>query len=220
MPLRTGAAPARAFSHIQLLQQTTFNVKYACAFSFGPIITRWGMWFTRNIGEGSIYRMKPFALSKQRKETKTISPKEAQRHAQIDLPSKFMATPTPDASDPFTPQMGLPGPKTSHLPELTAGEPCAGRLALLLDSDESDIRDWAQKGYLKLGRTGRQLFEVNISLDGPEVNPPKAWSANKREECLEKLKEMLEGEKERRGRTGGGRARDGLGTRNAWQVAY
>ncbi|KAH9960378.1 hypothetical protein BGW80DRAFT_1256199 [Lactifluus volemus] len=113
-----------------------------------------------------------------------------------------------------------PGPKTSHLPELTAGEPCARRLALFLDSDDSDIRDWAQKGYLKLGRTGRQLFEVNISLDGPEVNPPKEWSAKKREECLEKLKERLEGEKERRERTGGGRARDGLGTRNAWQVAH
>ncbi|KAH9958244.1 hypothetical protein BGW80DRAFT_164565 [Lactifluus volemus] len=59
MPSCTGAAPARAFSHIQLLQQTPVNVKYACAFSFRPIITRWGMWLTRNIGdsEGSIYRM-------------------------------------------------------------------------------------------------------------------------------------------------------------------
>ncbi|KAH9958241.1 hypothetical protein BGW80DRAFT_1376393 [Lactifluus volemus] len=87
-----------------------------------------------------------------------------------------------------------PGPKTSHLPELTAGEPCARCLALLLDSDESDIWDWAQKGYLKIGRTGRQLFEVNS---------PREWSAKKREEFLEKLKERLEGEKERRGRTGG-----------------
>ncbi|KAH9960370.1 hypothetical protein BGW80DRAFT_1256193 [Lactifluus volemus] len=75
-----------------------------------------------------------------------------------------------------------------------------------------------RKDNLKLGRTGRQLFKVNISLDGPEVNPPpKEWSAKKREECLEKLKERLEGEKERRGRTGGGRARDGLGTRNVLQ---
>ncbi|KAH9974681.1 hypothetical protein BGW80DRAFT_1458202 [Lactifluus volemus] len=85
---------------------------------------------------------------------------------------------------------------TSHLPELTAGEPFARRLALLLDSNDSDIRDWAQKGYLKLGRTGRQLFD--ISLDGPEVNPPKEWSANKREERSETLKERLEREKERR----------------------
>jgi hypothetical protein len=77
-----------------------------------------------------------------------------------------------------------------------------------------------RKDNLKLGRTGRQLFKVNISLDGPEVNPPKQWSANKRGECLEKLKERPEGEKERRGRTGGGRARDGLGTRNARQVAH
>jgi hypothetical protein len=30
------------------------------------------------------------------------------------------------------------------------------------------------------------------------VNPPKEWSANKGEECLKKLKERLEGEKERR----------------------
>jgi hypothetical protein len=53
-----------------------------------------------------------------------------------------------------------------------------------------------RKDNLKLGRMGRQLFEVNISLDGPEVNPPKESSANKREECLKKLKERLQGEKE------------------------
>ncbi|KAH9960382.1 hypothetical protein BGW80DRAFT_1464305 [Lactifluus volemus] len=50
-----------------------------------------------------------------------------------------------------------------------------------------------RKDNLKLGRTGRQLFEVIISLDGPEVNPPMEWSAKKREECLEKLKESWRG---------------------------
>jgi hypothetical protein len=102
--------------------------------------------------------------------------------------------------------MGLPGPPNipPHLfPELTAGERRARRLALLLDSDDSDIRDWAQTEYLKLGRTGRQLvregvFEVKVTLDGPEENPPDEWSANEREEDLEKLKERLEREKDRR----------------------
>ena len=90
------------------------------------------------------------------------------------------------------------------LPEVPTGERRARRLALLLDSDDQDIRDWAQAEYLKLGRAGRRLvregvFEVRVSLDGADDdNPAEDWSANENEEDLEKLKEKLERGRERR----------------------
>ena len=130
----------------------------------------------------------------------------AYRLSRISCPDALERSTTLDPVDPFTPQLGLPGPPDipSHLlPELPAGERRARRLALLLDSDDPDIRDWAQAEYLKLGRTGRQLvregvFEVKVMLDGADENPAEEWSANEREEDLEKLKERLGGEKERR----------------------
>jgi hypothetical protein len=89
------------------------------------------------------------------------------------------------------------------LPNVPTGERRARRLALLLDSDDQDIRDWAQAEYLKLGRAGRRLvregvFEVRVALDGADDNnPAEDWTANENEEDLEKLKEKLEREKER-----------------------
>jgi hypothetical protein len=89
------------------------------------------------------------------------------------------------------------------LPNVPTGERRARRLALLLDSDDQDIRDWAQAEYLKLGRAGRRLvregvFEVRVALDGADDNhAAEDWSANENEEVLEKLKEKLEREKER-----------------------
>jgi hypothetical protein len=89
------------------------------------------------------------------------------------------------------------------LPNVPTGERRARRLALLLDSDDQDIRDWAQAEYLKLGRAGRRLvregvFEVRVALDGADDGKPtEDWSANENEEDLEKLKEKLEREKER-----------------------
>jgi hypothetical protein len=73
----------------------------------------------------------------------------------------------------------------------------------LLDSDDPEIRDWAQAEYLKLGRNERRLvregvFEVKVALDGVDEHIPEDWSANEREEDLEKLKERLERAKERR----------------------
>jgi phosphotransacetylase len=83
------------------------------------------------------------------------------------------------------------------------GEQRARRLALLLDSDDPEVRDWAQAEYLKLGRNDRRLvregvFEVKVALDGVDEYVPEDWSANEREEDLEKLKERLERGKERR----------------------
>jgi hypothetical protein len=73
----------------------------------------------------------------------------------------------------------------------------------LLDSDDPEIRDWAQAEYLKMGRDERRLvregvFEVKVALDGVDEHIPEDWSANEREEDLEKLKERLERAKERR----------------------
>ena len=74
----------------------------------------------------------------------------------------------------------------------------------MLDSDDPEIRDWAQAEYLKLDRNERRLvregvFEVKVALDGVEEHvPAEDWSANEREEDLEKLKERLERGKERR----------------------
>lgn len=89
------------------------------------------------------------------------------------------------------------------LPALTVDERRARRLALLLDSDDPEIRDWAQAEYLKLGRNDRRLvregvFEVKVALDGVDEHVPEDWSANEREDDLEKLKERLERDKERR----------------------
>jgi hypothetical protein len=68
--------------------------------------------------------------------------------------------------------LGLTGRPTipPHLrPELLVDEQRARRL-LLLDSDNPEIRDWAQAEYLKLGHSARSLvregvFEVKVTLD-------------------------------------------------------
>ncbi|KAI9461860.1 hypothetical protein F5148DRAFT_1214619 [Russula earlei] len=83
---------------------------------------------------------------------------------------------TLDPDDPFIIPPGLSGRPTipPHLlPDFPAKKRCARRLALLLDSDNPDIREWAQAEYLKLGRMGRRLvrkgvFEVKVMLDGTD----------------------------------------------------
>ncbi|KAH9979916.1 hypothetical protein BGW80DRAFT_1163470 [Lactifluus volemus] len=52
MPSRTGAAPIRACSRIQLLRQTTVDVNR----EYSPDGASSEMWRTKNIGEGSIHR--------------------------------------------------------------------------------------------------------------------------------------------------------------------
>ncbi|KAI0301225.1 hypothetical protein B0F90DRAFT_1628688 [Multifurca ochricompacta] len=52
MPSRTGASPIRACSRIQLLRQTTVDVKN----EYTPVGATSEMWRTRNIGEGSLHR--------------------------------------------------------------------------------------------------------------------------------------------------------------------
>ncbi|KAI0249064.1 hypothetical protein BJV78DRAFT_1231044 [Lactifluus subvellereus] len=52
MPSRTGAAPVRACSRIQLLRQTTVDVKSEYALDGATS----EMWRTRSVGEGSLYR--------------------------------------------------------------------------------------------------------------------------------------------------------------------
>ncbi|KAH9953025.1 hypothetical protein BC827DRAFT_1273894 [Russula dissimulans] len=131
----------------------------------------------------------------------------AYRLSRLSCPDSLEKSTTLDPNDPFTIPPGLSGRPSipPHLlPELPADERRARRLALLLDSDDPDVRDWAQAEYLKLGRVGRRLvregvFEVKVTLDGAEENPvAEDWSANEREEDLEKLKERLEREKEKR----------------------
>ena len=124
----------------------------------------------------------------------------------LSYPDALESSTALDPDDPFTIPPGLSErptiPPYLH-PELPAGERRARRLALLLDSDEPEIRDWAQAEYLKLGRNERRLvregvFEVKVALDGVDEHIPEDWSANEREEDLEKLKERLGRAKERR----------------------
>ncbi|KAH9173149.1 hypothetical protein EDB89DRAFT_2242364, partial [Lactarius sanguifluus] len=122
-------------------------------------------------------------------------------------PDALERSTTLDQDDPFVIPSGLserPDLPPHLLPEVPMGERRARRLALLLDSEDQDIRDWAQAEYLKLGRAGRRLvqegvFEVRVALDGADDdNPAEDWSANENEEDLEKLKEKLERGRERR----------------------
>jgi hypothetical protein len=131
----------------------------------------------------------------------------AYRLSRISCPDALERSTTLDQDDPFAIPSGLserPNVPPHLLPEVPTGERRARRLALLLDSDDQDIRDWAQAEYLKLGRVGRRLvregvFEVRVALDGADDdNPPEDWSANENEEDLEKLKEKLERGRERR----------------------
>jgi hypothetical protein len=130
----------------------------------------------------------------------------AYRLSRLSCPDALERSTALDPDDPFTIPPGLSERPTSppylH-PELPAGERRARRLALLFDSDDPEIRDWAQAEYLKLGRNERRLvregvFEVKVALDGVDEHIPEDWSANEREEDLEKLKERLEGAKEGR----------------------
>ena len=130
----------------------------------------------------------------------------AYRLSRLSCPEALERSTALDPDDPFATPPGLSERPTvpHHLhPELPAGERRARRLALLLDSDDPEIRDWAQTEYLKLGRNERRLvregvYEVKVALDGAEEHIPEDWSANEREEDLEKLKERLERGKERR----------------------
>lgn len=131
----------------------------------------------------------------------------AYRLSRASCPDALERSTTLDQDDPFAIPSGLserPDVPPHLLPEVTMGERRARRLALLLDSDDQDIRDWAQAEYLKLGRAGRHLvregvFEVRVALDGADDdNPAEDWSANENEEDLEKLKEKLERDRERR----------------------
>ncbi|KAF8497842.1 hypothetical protein F5888DRAFT_1695905 [Russula emetica] len=130
----------------------------------------------------------------------------AYRLSRLSCPDALERSTTLDPDDPFTIPPGLSEHPTipPHLhPELSASERRARRLALLLDSDDPEIRDWAQAEYLKLGRNERRLvregvFEVKVALDGVDEHIPEDWSANEREEDLEKLKERLERAKESR----------------------
>ncbi|KAH9033002.1 hypothetical protein EDB85DRAFT_1890441 [Lactarius pseudohatsudake] len=131
----------------------------------------------------------------------------AYRLSRISCPDALERSTTLDQDDPFAIPSGQserPNLPPHLLPEVPMGERRARRLALLLDSDDQDIRDWAQAEYLKLGRAGRRLvqegvFEVRVALDGADDdNPADDWSANENEEDLEKLKEKLERGRERR----------------------
>ena len=130
----------------------------------------------------------------------------AYRLSRISCPDALERTTTLDQDDPFALPSGLserPSVPPHLLPEVPTGERRARRLALLLDSDDQDIRDWAQAEYLKLGRAGRRLvqegvFEVRVTLDGADDDKSaEDWTTNENEEDLEKLKEKLEREKER-----------------------
>ena len=77
-----------------------------------------------------------------------------------------------------------------------------------LDSDDPEIRDWAQAEYLKLGHSVRSLvregvFEVKVMLKDADKPLTEDWSANEREQDQEKLRERLVREKERREEHGG-----------------
>ncbi|KAI9449287.1 hypothetical protein BJY52DRAFT_1308167 [Lactarius psammicola] len=131
----------------------------------------------------------------------------AYRLSRISCPDALERSTTLDQDDPFAIPSGLserPNVPPHLLPEVPMGERRARRLALLLDSDDQDIRDWAQAEYLKLGRAGRRLvqegvFEVRVALDGADDdNHAEDWSANENEEDLEQLKEKLERDRERR----------------------
>ena len=132
----------------------------------------------------------------------------AYRLSRISCPDALERSTTLDQDDPFAIPSGLserPIVPSHLLPDVPMGERRARRLALLLDSDDQDIRDWAQAEYLKLSRAGRHLvregvFEVRVALDGADDdNPAEDWSANENEEDLEKLREKLERDRERRG---------------------
>ncbi|KAH9162830.1 hypothetical protein EDB89DRAFT_2079351 [Lactarius sanguifluus] len=127
----------------------------------------------------------------------------AYRLSRISCPDALERSTTLDQDDPFAIPSGLserPDLPPHLLPEVPMGERRARRLALLLDSDDQDIRDWAQAEYLKLGRAGRRLvqegvFEVRVALDGADDdNPAEDWSANENEEDLGKTeRETREG---------------------------
>ncbi|KAH9983012.1 hypothetical protein BJV74DRAFT_852374 [Russula compacta] len=53
LPSRTGAAPVRACSRIQVLRQTTVDVNRS---EYTPVGATSEMWRTRSVGEGSLYR--------------------------------------------------------------------------------------------------------------------------------------------------------------------
>jgi hypothetical protein len=130
----------------------------------------------------------------------------AYRLSRLSCPDALERSTTLDPEDPFTIPPGLserPTIPPHLLPELPADERQARRLALLLDSDDPEIRDWAQTEYLKLGQSTRRLvregvFEVKVTLEGTSENIAEDWSANEQEEDLEKLRERLGREKDRR----------------------
>ncbi|KAI9507083.1 hypothetical protein F5148DRAFT_1208419, partial [Russula earlei] len=89
----------------------------------------------------------------------------AYRLSRMSCPDVLEKSTTLDPDDPFTipPRLsGRPIIPPHLLPELPVNERRARRLALLLDSDDPDIRDWAQAEYLKLGRTGRRLVREGV----------------------------------------------------------
>lgn len=130
----------------------------------------------------------------------------AYRLSRLCCPEALERSTTLNPEDPFAIPPGLTGRPTipPHLlPELPADERRARRLALLLDSDDPEIRDWAQAEYLKLGHSTRSLvregvFEVKVTLEGADEPITEDWSANEREDDLDKLRERLERQKERR----------------------
>ncbi|KAI0320238.1 hypothetical protein OF83DRAFT_631084 [Amylostereum chailletii] len=126
--------------------------------------------------------------------------------------SHLAGIPTSPASpDALVPAKGDSSSLPTHLlPVLSAVERRARRLALLLDSDDLDVRDWALEEYVKLGRSGRRLvregvFEVKVKDDGLGVNEDKSdagWDDDDEEkvdgEELESLRERFGEERERR----------------------
>ncbi|KAF8258442.1 hypothetical protein EI94DRAFT_1136349 [Lactarius quietus] len=109
----------------------------------------------------------------------------AYRLSRISCPDALERSTTLDQDDPFAIPSGLserPNVPPHLLPDVPTGERRARRLALLLDSDDQDIRDWAQAEYLKLGRAGRRLvregvFEFKVALDGADDGKPPATGA-------------------------------------------
>jgi len=110
----------------------------------------------------------------------------AYRLSRLSCPEALERSTTLDPEDPFTIPLGLTGCPTipPHLlPELPADERRARCLALLLDSDDPEIRDWAQAEYLELGHSVRSFVregvsEVKVMLKDADEPLTEDWSVN------------------------------------------